>query len=50
MKWIEFLCDVIVWVTIVAAMLAFIVGVYAAPLWASVMTSFLLVAVLVLWD
>lgn len=50
MKWMEFLCDVIVWVSITAAMLAFIFGIYAAPLWVSIMTSILLLAVLVLWD
>ena len=50
MKWMEFVCDLVVWGSIVAAILAFIVGIYSAPIWASAMTAILLVAVMVFWD
>ena len=49
-KFAEKLADLVVWVTIIAAILAFIYGMAQLPFWASSISAGLLVAVMMLWD
>ncbi len=50
MKWLEKCADAIVWLMIISAILAFILGMAELPFWANSISALLLVAVIMNWD